>query len=136
MLAILVSGIASAQQGGFEWINENQGIGRIGFLGEFKQVGTFLTDYTATTTAQGTNPRTSTGYIFEFTRVNGGWSYSATPESDPCFEEIYMYRDADGRYRIWEEGYTTPIGEGDFRIIRERSIQDVFNMLAAISGGC
>ena len=106
LLFMLVSGLVQAQYGGFDIVGED--IYRIGELGSFKQVGTFLSDF-ATPLSE---TREISGGEAEFERVNGGWTHirwDSDITSIGCIGRHYIYRTNDGRYRIWADPHGTEV---------------------------
>ena len=97
ILVLLVSGYASAQEGGFYWVGEDEAL----LNGvRYTQVGTFFDDFANTQVVE----RTIEGYIVRFERINGGWTVTRVDGVDTatsCRYSYYIYIDQNGEYNYW-----------------------------------
>ena len=143
ILITFASFAVQAQEGGFEWINEDQGIGRIGTLGNFKQVGTLLTDYAATTSMTLNVPYPGGGGATDFiiTSRDGalyltsyeefGSSFSRTD----CIDGAYRYINGSGRYGLWT-GRNIGGSEGDVSSLTGATEQELYENLGNWLASC
>ena len=97
LFAILVSGVASAQEGGFSWTNETEGSARLNGV-EYTQLGTFFTDYADIMEVT----RNINGATVVFEREDGAWRHvrwNDISTNRECFGRHYIYIDSNGHYR-------------------------------------
>ena len=96
MLAILVSGYASAQEGGFYWVGDEGLLNGV----RYTQVGTFFDDFAALQVHE----RVLGGGIARFERRNGAWvmtSYDGMDTPTRCRVSFYIFINEHGNYDYW-----------------------------------